>query len=282
VQKPSKDVLTERPPPLGVVLEVARLAAVRSYGVLGRSLPELDEIARAAARFTGRQAGGVALLDEHRVWYVGAHELPAREAERSGSLCARTLAQTSPLWIGDLAADPCCSQHPDFGFRFYAGVSILDVDQYPVGALCVFDQASGEADPQNLHELSRLAELAAGLLALRREAHANGNHLVDSAERIQGWLGIRTRSSRMLRKNGRAGLRVLAVARGSPAERTGLNVADVLLSIDDSPLRHPADIAAALANRYPHSFAKLQILRAGHTFEQLVSIVPKPARRRPP
>src|SRR4051812_32393626 len=43
---PADSLMEDRPPPLHVVVEVARLAAVRSYGVVGLTdTPELDVIA---------------------------------------------------------------------------------------------------------------------------------------------------------------------------------------------------------------------------------------------
>lgn len=282
-----RDLIEDRPPPLGVVLEVARLAAVRSYGVLGRAdLPELDGIAEAAARSMGREAGAVALVDSHHLWYAGAYEVQVRQAKRADSFCEHTLLQTAPLIVRDALADLRFQDHPDVagegGVRFYAGVSVLDVDQYRVGTVCVFDRTPGDPELDGVNELLRLAEMTAASLAVRRDALAKGaNDPSDRGDLIQGWLGIRIRSLRLHRKDRRPGVLILSVASGSPAARAGIRPTDVLLSIDDQPMWHSPDVAGALANRRPHSLARLQVLRGGQVRERVVNILPEPRGWRP-
>ena len=281
-EAPQASLMEDRPPPLQIVLEVARLAAVRSYAVLDRlDLPELDGIAEAAARCMGRPVAGVGLLDERRVWFAGAYGLLAREMPRAGGFCEHTVAQPGPLVVRDASADARFADLPEVqgegGVRFYAGVSLLDVDDYRVGALCVFDRAPGEADAEGLNDLMRLAAMASALLAARREGLARPEPEAETAL-VQGWLGVRTRGSRLRLKDHRPGLMVLSVAAQSPAEQAGLRPTDVLLAIDDQLLWHPPDVVSALANRAPDSLARLQVLRAGQVLERVAPIAPEPSR----
>ncbi|MBV8913232.1 MAG: PDZ domain-containing protein [Acetobacteraceae bacterium] len=270
--------LDDRPPPLHVLLEVARLAAVRSYAVLDRSdLPELDGIAQAAAHATGRPMGGVGFLDEARVWYAGAHDLPWREMVRPCSFCELALLQPTPLVIHDASLDPRFRDHPDVGsergLRFYAGAPVLDEDHYRVGTVCVFDTQPGQASAEALNDLLRLSFEASAVLAVRRRMLALA--AVDPSL-VQGWLGVRTRSARLRPRDRKPGLVVLGVAPSSPAEQAGVRPTDILLSIDEQPLWRPPDVVAALANRARDSLARVQILRIGQILELLVPIMPQP------
>jgi GAF domain-containing protein len=259
-----------------VVLEVARMAAVRSYAVLDRAdLTELDGVAAAAAQCMDRPSAGVAFLDQQRVWFAGAYGLADRQMKRAGSLCEQAILQSSPLLVRDVASDSRFRDDSEIGVRFFAGVSVLDEDEYRVGAVCVFDETPGDASPAALAELLRLASEASALLAARRHALAQAAY--DSGL-VQGWLGVRTRSARLRFGDDRPGLLVLGVAPGSPAEQAGVRPTDVLLSIDDHVLWRSADVVSALARRPVDSMARLQILRVGQVLELAVPIAPQRVR----
>ena len=260
------------------MLEVARLAAVRSYAVLDRSdLPELDGIAEAAARAMGRPSAGIGFLDERRVWFAGAYDLPWRDMERAGSFCEHALGQPGALVVRDARLDRRFHDHPDVGgehgLRFYAGVPVLDEDDYRVATVCVFDTEPGEADPESLAELLRLAAETSAILSIRRQALTQP---AADPGLVQGWLGVRSRGARLRSQDRRPGLLVLSIAAGSPAEQAGLRPTDVLLSIDGQLLWHPPDVVSALASRALDSLARVQLLRAGHVLERVVPIMPEP------
>ncbi|HYZ63345.1 MAG TPA: PDZ domain-containing protein [Acetobacteraceae bacterium] len=270
-------VVDERPPPLHVLLEVARLAALRSAVVLDKDdSPELDGIAAAAAACMGRPMGAVCFVDDDRIWFGGVHGMDWRASPRRGSFCDYAISQNVPLVVPDAAADPRFRDHQDVagerGLRFYAGCSLEDNGGYRLGTVCVFDREPGEADPAALAELVRLAAMASAWLAA---GHLQGAPAAPP-ERVQGWLGVRTRgSSRFLAK--KPGLIVLAVAARSPAEDAGIRPTDVILAIDGQELWHASELVRALANRPADGLARLTILRAGSRLERVVPTIVRPA-----
>jgi S1-C subfamily serine protease len=71
-------------------------------------------------------------------------------------------------------------------------------------------------------------------------------------------------------------LLVVAVEQGGPADRAGLLIGDVLVSIDGSPLREPTDLLAGLSGRDP---VEIRVVRGGSPLS--VSLTPgdRPTRR---
>ncbi len=274
-----------RPPPLHLVLEVARLAALRSYRVLGpETIRGLDGLVQAAAAAMGRRMAALSFVDSELLWFGPAFGIEPGERPRQGSFCDRAIAQAGPLVVRDALTDPRFRNHPDVvgkpQVRFYAGVSLQDEDGYRIGTLCVLDPEPGSAHPAGLSELARLSRVAIGMLGDYRDS-LNGAGATASPlqpERIQGWLGLRTRGSGSGR--GRAGskpgLIVLSVAAESPADRAGLRSTDVLMAIDGAVLHYPADVVRALANRPVGGFARLHVLRNGQALERVVPIEPEP------
>jgi S1-C subfamily serine protease len=61
----------------------------------------------------------------------------------------------------------------------------------------------------------------------------------------------------------RAGVIVVGVEPGSPAERSGLLLGDVLVTIDGAPIRHPGEVAERLGPASVGTSLKLRILRGG-------------------
>lgn len=69
----------------------------------------------------------------------------------------------------------------------------------------------------------------------------------------------------------RAGLLLLGVAPGSPAEAGGLLPGDVLLSLDGVPLDGPGDLAAALAETPAGAEVRVGLVRGGRATERTVT-----------
>jgi len=70
----------------------------------------------------------------------------------------------------------------------------------------------------------------------------------------------------------RAGLIVVAVEPGSPAEQGGLTLGDVLVAIDGAPVRHPGEVAALLGGHAVGKPLAVRILRAGVLQEMTVTV----------
>ncbi len=276
---------SERPPPLYVVAEVARLAALRSYHILDTpATTGFDRLAREAALCMQRPMAAVSLVDNDRVWFKGAFGLDWRRTPRRGSFCEQTIAQPGPLVVPDAMADSRFCDHPDVQagpcLRFYAGVNLEDEDGYRLGTVCVFDPAPGRADlaapPAALGTLAALASKAVAALSAHRDALALLPEPACPKPAIQAWLGVRTKPAERLREDSKPGLIVVSVASGSPAERGGVRPTDILVSIDGLVLRHSADVTSALANRPLEGMLRLQVLRGGHTLERVLPIEAEP------
>jgi len=99
-----------------------------------------------------------------------------------------------------------------------------------------------------------------------------------SAGRIRrGFLGIGSHPVRLpaaVREQlgQRLGLIVVAVEPGSPAERGGLTLGDVLVAIDGAPLRHPGDVAARLGSEAVGAALAVRILRGGALQELSITV----------
>lgn len=96
------------------------------------------------------------------------------------------------------------------------------------------------------------------------------------AGRIQGWLGVRTHGSNRVGGGSRAGLIVLSVAAGSPADRAGLRPTDIIYAIDGQALHRPSDVVRALARREMSELAHVQFQRAGRWQERFIPVEPQP------
>jgi hypothetical protein len=223
--------------------------------------------------------GGIALLDADRVWFPASFGLSWRELPRAGTFWEQMLVEPGPLVVRDAMADQRFRSQPevqDLGVRFYAGVSLVDEDEYRLGAVFALDVMAGEADPAGIAELARLARVVADALSYRRSALLAAGV---SPARIQGWLGVRTRGSGLSHSDSRPGLVVISVAADSPADQAGLRPTDILLAIDGYPLRHPSDVVSALANRALDGLARLQVLRGGRVLDRVVSVMSEPLWR---
>ncbi len=262
-----------------MLLETARLIAVQSYDVLGRSVAGLDLLAGYAAARFGQEFAGVSFVGESAVWFAGAAGVPAREMARAGSFCAEVVRTAAPLVVGDAGDDPRFRDHElvqgAAGARAYAGAPLCDEDGYTLGAVCILGREPGSVDPARAGELELMAQVARRFLALQRSDPG------PEPARVQGWLGVRTVGWRQGGVGVRSGLSVLSVAAGSPAEQAGLRPTDVLYAIDAHILSRPADIVAALAGRERGELARIRFQRAGSWHDRLMPIEPQPKRAGP-
>jgi hypothetical protein len=263
-----------RPPPARWLLEAARLAAVRSYGVLGREdFESLDQLAGYVGSLFGQSMAAVSFVDEHRVWFGGGLGLAGREVARHDSFCDEAIRRPGPLVVRDAREDSRFCAHElvqgPAGVRSYVGVPIEDGDGYRLGAVCVFGRESGSPAADGVPELAGLARLTASFLDSLR---SGGRKPEMGPARVQGWLGVRTLGSSRYGRGKQPGLIVLSVAAGSPAARAGLRPTDILYAIDEHVLRQPGDVVAALAGREAGELARVQFQRGGRWLECSVPV----------
>lgn len=75
-----------------------------------------------------------------------------------------------------------------------------------------------------------------------------------------------------------SGLMMLTVEAEGAAEKAGVLIGDVLLSIDDQPTREPADVQAALWGKEAGNTVKAKLLRGGEPKEIEIVLGERPAR----
>jgi serine protease Do len=113
-----------------------------------------------------------------------------------------------------------------------------------------------------------LALATAALAAAGAPAPAGGSSPTEA-----GWLGVSLGSSAAepgLGLEGTAeGVKVIGIAHGSPAQRAGLRVRDVILSVDGKPVSTPKDVIAIVTSLAPGATLSLNVSRKGQ--ERLVT-----------
>jgi S1-C subfamily serine protease len=96
-----------------------------------------------------------------------------------------------------------------------------------------------------------------------------------------GWLGVSSSPP----DDGNAGAQVSDVSVSSPAEQAGLQVGDVVVGVDDGPVKSPQDLSARVLGHSPGDKVKLKVRRGGReqTVEATLGKRPSTAttRRRP-
>ena len=151
-------------------------------GVLHATVPDMavpdrdfDGIAEIAAGLFDAQVALVTLIDRQWQWFKAAVGTDETRAPAEDAFCAHVAAAAdASLVVLDASTDPRFARHrqvkgPPF-LRFYAGAPIM-LEGQAVGTVCVFDDNPRADVSQSLiHQLSRLAALAASLFKVKDEA----------------------------------------------------------------------------------------------------------------
>ncbi len=298
-----------RPGPLHEVIETARIAALDSYAILDTPPePQFEALAQEAAAAAAMPMAQISFLDRSRQWIKAATGPRPAAVPRHLAFCQGTLDTPAGLmWIADTEAQPRYERHPWVAgaprIRSYAGAALIDHDGYRLGTLAAQDFAPRPVEPKVLERLGRLAfEVVALMERQRAERTEDFRAAVEQRWRapaaeapddppaddhrvvlatplapvVQGWLGVRTGPATHPGDGDLTGLAVLSVARASPAERAGVEIGDVLLSIGPTPIQHAEDILAALAQRSSGSEVVLLLHRDGAAIEASITVEPLP------
>ena len=153
--------------------EGARLAALRSYGLLDAARPAvLDELTRLAASVFDTPMSAVTLIDEDRQWFAGKTGLAGDQTSLDISFCARVTADRQPLVVPDAREHPVFRGYDNVTgsphVRFYAGAPLHDQDGYALGAVCVIDDRPRELGDRQRDMLVQFAGQAAAHVAALR------------------------------------------------------------------------------------------------------------------
>ena len=154
--------------------ESKRLAALKSYHLLDTlSEEEFDELTELAAQICGTPIAAISLIDEHRQWFKSKHGFTLNEMPRDLSFCAHAInAPSETMIVPNTHLDERFLDNPfvtgEENFVFYAGVPLVDENEFALGTLCVLDNTSRELSETQLKSLKIVAKNIAKLIELRR------------------------------------------------------------------------------------------------------------------
>ncbi len=156
--------------------EVARLAALKEYGVLDTP-PEaaFDELAQLAADLCGTAIALVSLIDDRRQWFKAKIGVEAAEMPRRKTMCDHTITQSDVLIVVDASGDERFIPHPQGTttppIRFYAGVPLITSEGRAIGTLCVMDYQPQSLNEKQTQHLKSIARQVVIQLEQRRKNH---------------------------------------------------------------------------------------------------------------
>ena len=164
------------------------------------------------------------------------------------------------------------------------------IDQFVRLDVAVYDgfsggplvDASGRVAGINTSGLARATALTMPAATVSRIA----TQLLARGHIARGWLGIATQPVRLppalqrtLETETESGLVVVNVEPDGPADRGGLLVGDILIALDDRPVRDPGDVLGALAGDRIGTPMALRVARGGRAERLTVTVGERPRAR---
>ncbi|MEP6687813.1 MAG: trypsin-like peptidase domain-containing protein [Gemmatimonadales bacterium] len=143
--------------------------------------------------------------------------------------------------------------------------------------------ANGRVVGINTSGLARATALTVPASTVARVA----DQLLTRGHVARGWLGIATQPVRLppplqrsLGVETDGGLVVVNVEPDSPADRGGLLIGDILLALNDRPVRDPGDVLAVLGGDRIGQAVTLRVARGGRAEQVGVTVGERPRARR--
>ncbi|MFM7667251.1 MAG: PAS domain S-box protein, partial [Bacteroidota bacterium] len=152
-----------------------RINALNRYQILDTlSEEEYDALTRLAAQICGTKIALISIIDENRQWFKSKVGLDVSETPRDLSFCAHAInTPNEPFIIEDARLDDRFKDNPvvtgDPNVIFYAGIPLVNQDDFPLGTLCVIEDNPKTLTTQQLDGLKTLAKSVMNLLELRRK-----------------------------------------------------------------------------------------------------------------
>lgn len=155
--------------------EGRRLNALKSYEILDTlSEEEYDGITRLAAQICGTKISLITLIDENRQWFKSKYGIDATDTPREIAFCNHAIQSPDSVFIiEDSTKDDRFKENPfvtgESNIIFYAGVPLVDKDNYSLGTLCVIDNEPKKLTDGQIDALQTLAKSVINLFELRRK-----------------------------------------------------------------------------------------------------------------
>jgi S1-C subfamily serine protease len=158
----------------------------------------------------------------------------------------------------------------------------LDLTLYPGASGGAVVDAAGRLAGIATSALSRTAGVAIPVATIERVAA----ELLTRGRIARGYLGVGLQPVALpdhlvtkLNLAAKTGLIVLTAEPGAPAERAGILIGDVLLTLDGKPLADIHGLQAALGTDYVGKTVQAQILRGGELAETSITVGERPRRQ---
>ena len=156
--------------------EGSRLESLHGFRILGTACEQaFDDIAHLAALMCDAPVAVIAFIDEQRVWFKAKVELELDEIPRDDSFCAHAILRSDVLIVPDPISDQRLVSSfllQQMGIRFYAGIALITVENYPIGTLAVMDRVPHLLTAEQIDSLQILARRVMGELETSRITNA--------------------------------------------------------------------------------------------------------------
>lgn len=155
--------------------EKLRLEALHSLNILDTEFEKkFDEITTLAAYLCDTNISLISLIDKDRQWFKSKYGLAICETPRDVSFCAHALLDPlNPLVVEDARKDDRFCNNPltevDKIVIFYAGIPLIDKDNFALGTLCVIDSKPKKLSKKQLEALKSLANQVIMLFELNKK-----------------------------------------------------------------------------------------------------------------
>lgn len=153
--------------------ESRRLKALQSLEILDtQPEPQYDEITELASLICEVPVALISLIDKDRQWFKSCVGFSVKETNREISFCNHAIVSNQEIFeIKDATKDPRFKSNPlTFGEKpviFYAGVTLKNHENLPLGTLCVIDHQPRTLDDRQRKALTYLAHQVVQLFEIR-------------------------------------------------------------------------------------------------------------------
>jgi len=155
--------------------EAQRLNALESYEIFDtQNEKEFDDLAALASVLCDVPIALITFIGSEIQTFKSHHGTDLTQNFRQMSFCTHTIASDEGLMIvPDTRLDERFSDNPvvtgPTQIAFYAGVSLVNEDGYPLGTICVFDQKANTLSDNQVQALKTLGQQIIDKLELRRK-----------------------------------------------------------------------------------------------------------------
>jgi signal transduction histidine kinase len=154
--------------------ETERLQALESYSILDTlQEDEYDNLTFLASQICGTPVALLGFVDKTRHWFKSAIGINDRtQNPREYSFCTHAIQEPNTVFIiPDARLDSRFVNNPlvtgDMNVVFYAGVSLVNDEGFPVGTICVIDHKPNSLSANQIKSLEALSQQTMKLLELR-------------------------------------------------------------------------------------------------------------------